>query len=216
MCFQVHPLCTNTLTYPVNYHLVPLYCFLRSPCSSSRCSSGVTPRILIFLMKCLKPPCGNPSTPIRRTLVLWLLRRQGHTLSHSSPSPSGHSPPAHCCHLLNFLLSRSNSSLSTCCQTLISTVLTLVFCFTLQDWRDRLHRWLEESHNCVILNHIHTIWLSAMAVLRETRLRGYCQEPVTHSTIPKLTETTHSYTHIYGRTDTFNSVYVRTLNWLFP
>lgn len=59
------------------------------PQSSSLCSHpasplpappGVTPLILTYPMKCLKPLCGNPSAPIRRTLVLWLLRRQGHTL----------------------------------------------------------------------------------------------------------------------------------------
>lgn len=58
---------------PSLHHLLPEPLF-------SPCSPGVTPLTLIYLMKCLKPLCGNPSTPIRETHVLWLLRRQGFIL----------------------------------------------------------------------------------------------------------------------------------------
>lgn len=70
---------------------ISLIYFLFSSSCPSPCSSGVTPLILIYLMKCLKPLCGNPSTPIKRTFVLWLLRRQGCTL-FSSPLSLGNTP----------------------------------------------------------------------------------------------------------------------------
>lgn len=71
-----------------------------SPCFSSPCSPGVTPLILTYPMKCLKPLCGNPSAPIRRTLVLWLLRRQGHTTFYPNSAP----PPVTCEPLKNTAL----------------------------------------------------------------------------------------------------------------
>lgn len=87
--FSSAPCATNMLRPLPKPQITPptlsLLCFLLSSSFSSPCSSGVTPLILIYLMKCLKPPCGNPSTPIKRTLVLWLLRRQGHILSFLTP-----------------------------------------------------------------------------------------------------------------------------------
>lgn len=53
--------------------------------SSSPGSSGLTPLILTYLMKCLKPPCGNPSTPIKRTVVLRAQRRQAPLPSFPHP-----------------------------------------------------------------------------------------------------------------------------------
>lgn len=53
----------------INFELLLSFSPPRSP--------GVIPLILIYLTKCLKPPCGNLSAPIKRTLVLFPLRRQG-------------------------------------------------------------------------------------------------------------------------------------------
>lgn len=101
-----------SLTSPTTISLI---CFLFSSSFPSPCSSGVTPLILIYLMKCLKPLCGNPSTPIQRTFVLWLLRRQGCTL-FSSPPSLGNTPAAHCGSLVLCSKCRATSLCSVACK----------------------------------------------------------------------------------------------------
>lgn len=140
-CFRVHPVNTNTpRPLPKPKFIPTTIFFLLSPSFSSPCSSGVIPLILIYLMKCLKPPCGNPSTPIKRTRVLWLLRRQGHTLFFLTLCTLRS--------LASFVLCKSllplliaNWGQPSCALHCVNSM--FVF-FTLQDWRDCVHRWVKD------------------------------------------------------------------------
>lgn len=166
---------------------VSLICFLLSSSFPSPCSSGVTPLILIYLMKCLKPLCGNPSTPIKKTFVQWQLRRQGRTL-FSSPLSSGNTTATHCRHSLllcfapscNFQCRAPKLCSVTCkfwvCVFSLCRIEGIAF---IDEWR--MPTALADSAvplDCSSGQQPTAIWLlwpSASSVLRETSLNDFYQ-----------------------------------------